>query len=86
MANKTQTEETRYMELSIPQEIMADTAQIIQDNEINAAILGRVDEENCIVVGLDYSPEQRKSVMEILELIEDYNNDDEAEEGEETED
>ena len=86
MAKNTQTEETRYMELSIPQEIMVDTAQIIEDNEINAAILGRVDEENCIVVGFDYSPEQRKSVMEILELIEDYNNDDEAEEEEETED
>ena len=86
MANKTQTEETRYMELSIPQEIMADTAQIIQDNKINAAILGRADDEDCIAVGFDYSPVQRKSVMEILELIEDYNNDDEAEEEEETED
>lgn len=79
MAKKTQTDETRYMELSIPQEIMADTAEIIEENEIEAVILGRSEEEDCITVGFDYSSEQRKSVMEILELIEDYNENEEKE-------
>ena len=84
MAKQKEESGGRYMELSVPQEIMADTAEIIEQNEIEATILGRAEDEDCITVGFNYAPEQRKNIMEILELIEDYN-DDESEEEEETE-
>ncbi len=85
MGTKNKEEETRYMELSIPQEITSDIAEIIEENDMDANILGRGDEEDTVKVGFDYAPEQRESVMEILELIEDFNNPEEEEEEEEQE-
>ncbi len=78
--------ETRYMELNIPQVVMVETAEIIEQNQIEATILGRVEDEDCITVGFDYAPEQRESIMEILELIEDHSDEDEDEDEEEEED
>lgn len=77
--------DTRYMELNIPQEVMAETAEIIEENQIDATILGKVQNEDCITVGFDYAPEQRESIMEILELIEDHTDDDEDEDEEDEE-
>lgn len=80
MGKKAQIEETRYIELDIPQEVMLETAEIIETNEIKASILGRSEEdEDCITVGFDYAPKQRESMMEIFELIEDFNDDEEEE-------
>lgn len=76
-----QKQEPRYMEVDVPSEAMSEVAEIIEVNEIGASILGQGDEEESITVGFDYSPEQRESMMQILELIEDYN----SEEGEENE-
>jgi hypothetical protein len=75
--------ETKHLELNIPQDVMAETAEIIEQNEMEANILGKT-EDDCIIVGFDYAPEQRDSIMEILELIEDFNGEEESEE--ETED
>ena len=84
MGKKAQIEETRYIELDIPQEIMLETAEIIEANEIEASILGRSEEdEDCITVGFEYAQKQRESMMEIFELIEDFNEDDGEEESEE---
>ena len=74
--------ETRHLELNIPQDVMAETAEIIEQNEMEANILGKT-EDDCITVGFDYAPEQRDSIMEILELIEDFNDEDGEEESEE---
>ncbi len=81
--------ETRYMELNVPQEAMTDVAEIIEENELEATILGTGEDEETICIGFDYDSKQRENIMEILELIEDYNSDDEAQEEneeEETED
>ena len=80
MGTKNKEEETRYMELSIPQEITSDIAEIIEDNDLDASIIGKGDDEDTVKVGFDYAPEQRESIMEILELIEDFNNPEEEEE------
>ena len=74
--------ETRYIELDIPQEMMVETAEIIQEHEIDATIVGKTEDEDAITIGFDYSPEQRESIMEILERIEDFNNGEETEEEE----
>lgn len=78
-----QKQEPRYMEVNVPSEAMSEVAEIIERSEINASILGQGDEEETITVGFDYSPEQRESMMQILELIEDYNSLDENEEEQE---
>ncbi len=83
---KKEKNATRYLELNIPQEVMADTAEIIEQNDMEATILGRANNEDCITVGFDYAPEQRESIMEILELIEDHNGSEEGEEEEPEED
>lgn len=83
MAMKKKEEETRYMEMDVPQEILSDIAEIIGDNNIDATILSQGEEQDTIKVGFDYATNQRENIMEILELIEDYNNPDEEEEQEE---
>lgn len=59
---------------------MADVADIIGGNEMDAVILGVGDKPESIVIGFNYSPDDRDDMMQILELIEDCDND-----GEETE-
>ena len=77
MAKKIQLDETRYIELSIPQEVIADAAEIIDRDEMEASIIGRGEEEDSVAVGFNYAPEHRDSIMEILELIEDFNEEEE---------
>ena len=84
MAKKQAKEsDTRYIELRVPQEIMADTAEIIEQNEMEATIIGRGDDEDTVTIGFNYAPEHRNNLMEIMELIEDFNDDDGEEEEEE---
>ena len=78
--NYQMDDKPRYMELSVPQEIMADTAEIIEANEMEATIIGRGDEDDSVMIGFNYAPEHRENLMEIMEMIEDYNDDDEEEE------
>ena len=80
MRKKKETSDTRYMELNIPQEVMADVAEIIEQNEMEATILGRGEDEDTVTVGFDYAAEHRKNIMEILELIEDYNDEESEDE------
>lgn len=79
MSTKKQTE-NRYMEVDVPEQVMADVADIIGGNEMDAVILGVGDKPESIVIGFNYSPDDRDDMMQILELIEDCDND-----GEETE-
>ena len=78
-----QMQEPRYMEVNVPSEAMSEVAEIIEASEMDASILGTGEQEETITVGFDYTPEQRESMMQILELIEDYNSSDENEEEEE---
>lgn len=78
-----QKQEPRYMELNVPSEAMSEVAEIIEASEIDANILGTGEQAETITVGFDYAPEQRESMMEILELINDYSNSDEENEEEE---
>jgi hypothetical protein len=70
MGKKNQTE--RYMEVNVPQDLMSEVAEVIENSEMDASILGIGDEAESINIGISYVPEQRGSLMEILELIEDY--------------
>jgi hypothetical protein len=78
MANKKQTEE-RYMEVDVPEQVMAEVAEIIAENEMEATILGIGDKPESIAIGFDYSPDDRDDMMQILELIEDCEGEEEEE-------
>jgi len=80
-----QKTEPRYMELDVPQEAITEVAELIEESEIEANLLGVGEEEETITIGFDYTPEQRESMMEILELIEDYNSEESEDEQEEEE-
>ena len=83
MAKKKVETETKYLELDIPQDIMTDTAELIEENEIEATIIGIGSAEDCVRIGFEYEPEKRNVIVELLEMIEEYNNDTENEEEEE---
>lgn len=74
--------ETRYIELNIPQDLMIETAELIEENELDATVVGTKEDEDAIILGFDYSPDQRETIMEIFERIEDFNNGEESEEEE----
>jgi hypothetical protein len=76
-------DEVRYIEINVPQEVILETAEIIEINELDAAILGKT-EDDLVSIGIDYSINQRESIMEILELIEDFNDEESEEEEEES--
>ena len=80
MAKQKEETETKYLELDIPQDIMTDTAEVIEENEIDATIIGTGNDEDCIRIGFEYEPEKREIIVEILEMIEEYNNDEGQEE------
>ena len=72
MGTKKQTEQ-RYMEVDVPEQVMAEIAEIIAENEMQATILGIGDKPESIAIGFDYSPDDREDMMQILELVEDCN-------------
>jgi hypothetical protein len=78
MGTKKQTE-NRYMEIDVPEQVMADVADIIGGNEMDAVILGVGDKPESIAIGFNYSPDERDDMMQILELIEDSYEDKEKE-------
>jgi hypothetical protein len=80
----TKKTEDRYMEIDVPEQVMAEVAEIIGENEMEATILGIGDKPESITIGFDYSPDDRDDMMKILELVEDYYTDEgEEEESEE---
>lgn len=80
MGAKKQTE-ARYMEIEVPEQVMAEVAEIISESSIEANILGTGDEPETITVGFDYPLEERENMMNILEIVEDcYDNGEEEEE------
>ena len=82
MAKQKEEIETKYMELNVPQDVLCEAAEIIEQNEIEATIVGTGDDEDSVRIGFEYEPQQRSTLMEIMELVEEYNNDEGKEEGE----
>lgn len=81
MAKQKEENETKYLEMDIPQDIMTDVAEAIEETEIDATIIGTGNDEDCIRIGFEYEPEQRTVIVKIMELIEEYNSElDEEEE------
>jgi hypothetical protein len=83
MAKQKEENKTKYLELDIPQDIMTDVAEAIEETEVDATIIGTGNDEDCIRIGFEYEPEQRTVIVQILELVEEYNSDSGEEEEEE---
>jgi hypothetical protein len=78
MGNKNQDQ--KYLEIEVPEEVMAEVAEIISENEMEAKILGVGEEQESILIGFNYHIDERNSMMQVLELVEDCYTDEEQEE------
>ncbi len=67
----------RDMEINVPYELMTEVADLIEKADIANHIVGTENER--ITVAFSYNAKQRNTMMEILELIEDFDSEDDDE-------
>ena len=63
-------------ELLVPKEIIEEFSDLIAEHEITNAIQGST-EDGEIIVEVQYEKEERPGVYALMELIDDYNEEDE---------
>ena len=63
-------------ELIVPKEIIEEFSDLIAEHEIANSIQGST-EEGEIIVEVQYEKEERQGVYALMELIDDYNEEDE---------
>lgn len=68
----------RIREINVPSEIMFDVAKVIGEHEIVNEIKGVTEEEE-IIMELQYEKEENQIVFEVMELIDEYNEEDDDE-------
>lgn len=66
-----------HMQLDVPEQLMKEIAEIIENSDLDATILGVGDEVETIAIRFEYSSDNRDEMMEILELVEDYSDNEE---------
>jgi hypothetical protein len=66
-------------ELDIPVGLLLEVADILIENEISHEITGTDAENDCITLEVAYEKEQRDTIHEIEDLIDDYEEDEEEE-------
>jgi hypothetical protein len=64
-------------ELDIPVGLLLEVADILIENEISHEITGTDAENDCITLEVAYDKEQRDTIHEIEDLIDDYEEEDE---------
>lgn len=69
-------------ELIIPSDAMPEVATILVDNELTNEIIGSDEENETVIVEVQYEKEERDAVQEILDILESY---EDAEEDEDEE-
>jgi uncharacterized protein with von Willebrand factor type A (vWA) domain len=52
----------------VPTDMMPEFAEILQENELNNTIQG-INDENDIMIDVDYEPDERDAVMELMLLL-----------------
>jgi hypothetical protein len=72
-------------ELDIPVGLLLEVADILIENEISHEITGTDAENDCITLEVAYDKEQKDTIHEIEDLIDDYEEDDEEDEEDEEE-
>ena len=63
----------REMQIDVPAEIMHEVCEIIEREDLENSILG-VEDPDLICINFIYTEEQRGTIMEILEIVEDHIN------------
>ncbi len=72
---ETKEQSDRFIELDVPEQAMTEVAGIIAESGINGSVFGQGEKEKSVAIGFYYNIDQRESMMEILEVIEDFEND-----------
>ena len=67
-------------ELDIPVGLLLEVADILIENEISHEITGTDAETDCITLEVAYDKEQRDTIHEIEDLIDDYEGEEDDEE------
>ena len=73
METKEQTD--RFIEVNVPEQVMTEVAGIIAESGISGSVFGQGEKEKSVAIGSYYNIDQRESMMEILEVIEDFEDD-----------
>lgn len=68
----------RTKQFEIPIELIAEFAEVLSNNELNNSING-VNEEGEILITVAYEKEERETVFELSELVDDYKDQNEVE-------
>jgi len=63
-------------ELNVPKEVIEEFANLLAEHNITNEIQGTTDNEE-IIVKVEYENEERQSIFELMELIDDFNSEDE---------
>jgi hypothetical protein len=61
----------RTKEFEIPTDLIAEFAEVLSNNELNNSITG-VNEQGEILITVEYDKEDRATVFELSELVDDY--------------
>ncbi len=68
----------RTKQFEIPTELIAEFAEVLSNNELNNSING-VNEEGEILITVAYEKDERETVFELSELVDDYKDQNEEE-------
>jgi hypothetical protein len=75
--NKKQASKMKTKQFAVPQDQITAFCEIIEEHELENSIVG-TNEDDEIVIDVNYEDDERSAVMELIELIEvDDDNDDE---------
>jgi hypothetical protein len=59
-------------ELLVPEDAVLEVASILAENEIQNEIIGADEKEETITLELRYEKEEKETIAEIIDLIDDY--------------
>lgn len=71
--------QTKKRTFAIPQDFLASFFQELEEGELDFE-LTEVDEDGDLIVKVTYDTSQREQIMNLIELEDEYNDDDEDEE------
>ena len=72
-------------EIEVPVGILMEVADLLIENELSHEIIGTDAENNCLTLEIAYEKDERDTIHEIENLIDDYEEEEDNEEEEEDE-
>jgi hypothetical protein len=61
----------RTKSYEVPADLMPDFAKIVEEWDIACSVIG-VNEDEMVILEVDYEPEEKEAIHELADLIEEY--------------